>query len=184
MLTLNFHPFPVLSFDGFLLRQQTTDDIPALFEMRSNPDVMRFVPRPIAKTMADAEAVYNMMDSLWQKNEAINWAISRVENPSIYLGLIGLFSIMAEDHKTEIGYMLPPQYWGQGIASAVLPKVMYFAFDELKFHRLEATIDPENHASRRILEKNGFIQEAHLRQNLLFQGQFLDAVIFGKLRLD
>ena len=49
-------------------------------------------------------------------------------------------------------------------------------------HSIEAIIDPENHSSARILEKNGFIKEAHLVENEFFDGKFIDTVIYSILK--
>jgi [ribosomal protein S5]-alanine N-acetyltransferase len=179
MLNINFDPFPTLETPRFLLRRSTPDDIPPLFAMRSDPNVMRFIPRPLCQTLEDAEKVYQMMDDRIHQNLGINWAISWREEPTSFIGVMGLFRIDTDNHRAEIGYMLPPEHWGKGIVSELIPYVTAYGFSSLNLHTMEAIIDPENHASRRVLEKNGFIQEAHIRENCLFEGKFLDTVILS-----
>jgi RimJ/RimL family protein N-acetyltransferase len=41
-----------------------------------------------------------------------------------------------------------------------------------------------NWASRRVLEKNGFILEGTLRDNYLLRGQWVNDWVFGKLKSD
>jgi ribosomal-protein-alanine N-acetyltransferase len=49
----------------------------------------------------------------------------------------------------------------------------------MKLHSIEAIIDPENHGSAKVLEKNGFVKEAHLKEYEFFEGRFLDTVIYS-----
>ena len=52
----------------------------------------------------------------------------------------------------------------------------------MQLHSIEAIIDPSNYASAKVLEKNGFIKEGHLRENVFFNGQYLDSVIYSLLK--
>ena len=49
-------------------------------------------------------------------------------------------------------------------------------------HSIEAVIDPENIASERVLQKNGFVKEAHILENELYDGKFWDTVIYSLLK--
>jgi ribosomal-protein-alanine N-acetyltransferase len=51
----------------------------------------------------------------------------------------------------------------------------------MKLHSIEAIIDPANISSEKVLQKNGFVKEAHLRENDFFNGRFLDTVIYSSL---
>jgi len=55
----------------------------------------------------------------------------------------------------EIIYALRPRFWGQGLASELVPALLEFGFGQCGLKRLVATIRPENHASLRVVEKAG-----------------------------
>lgn len=55
----------------------------------------------------------------------------------------------------EIIYALRPQFWGQGLASELVPALLEFGFGPCGLTRLVATIRPENNASLRVVEKAG-----------------------------
>lgn len=55
----------------------------------------------------------------------------------------------------EIIYALRPRFWGQGLASELVPALLAFGFGQCGHKRLIATIRPENHASLRVVEKAG-----------------------------
>ena len=54
MLTINFHPFQNLETERLLLRRLNPNDVAEVFAMRSNPEVMQYIPRPLAQTKEDA----------------------------------------------------------------------------------------------------------------------------------
>jgi len=129
----------------------------------------------------EALAHIALLDSGLEKNEAINWAITfKGENKLI--GIIGFYRTKFEDYRSEIGYMLLSENYGKGIATEAVEKVVEFGFKEMKLHSIEAIIDPRNCASEKVLLKNGFIKEGHLKENTFFNGEFSDSVIYSKIK--
>lgn len=61
--------------------------------------------------------------------------------------------------EAELGYMLLPSYWGQGIGSEVADLLIMKAKKEKQLDKITAIIDPINIASRKILINNGFVSE-------------------------
>ena len=56
----------------------------------------------------------------------------------------------------EIGFHLRPEYWGKGYAAEAANAVIRYAFSDLHAEKLFAGHNPENTASRHVLEKLGF----------------------------
>ena len=180
MLTINFSPFPNLETERLLLRRVDSNDIQEIFALRSNPETMKYIPRPLVKTDEDALEHIAMIDSKIDSNEGINWAITLKGNPKL-IGVIGHYRIKPENYRAELGYMLLPEYHGQGIVSEAVKEAVKYGFQVMKLNSLEAIIDPDNHASAKVLEKNGFIKEAHLKEYEFYEGRFLDTVIYSIL---
>lgn len=180
MLELNFSPFPVLRTERLLLRAIVPADAQALFVLRSDPRVMQHIGRPLAKTVEDAEALLEDMRKSFEDRTAIVWALTRHGDPEL-LGTIGFWRIAAEHHHGELGYLLRPDLWGQGITREAATAVVDHGFAALHFHRIEACVDPANTASIALLEALGFAREAHLVQNYLFGGVFFDTLMYGLL---
>ncbi|MFV8339271.1 GNAT family N-acetyltransferase [Flavobacterium sp. LB3P21] len=180
MLTINFSPFPNLETERLLLRRVDSNDIKEIFALRSNPETMKYIPRPLVKTDEDALEHIAMIDSKIDSNEGINWAIT-LKNNSKLIGIIGHYRIKPEHYRAELGYMLLPEYHGKGIVSEAVKEAIKYGFQVMKLHSLEAIIDPDNHASAKVLEKNGFVKEAHLKENEFYEGRFLDTIIYSIL---
>ncbi len=180
MLTINFTPFPNLETERLTLRRVDANDVNEIFALRSNPETMKYIPRPLVKTNEDALELIATIDAKIEANEGINWAITLKGNPKL-IGFLGFYRTKPEHYRSEIGYMILPEYNGRGIVSEAIKKIVSFGFDEMKLHSIEAIIDPENFASEKVLQKNGFVKEAHLKENEYYEGRFLDSVIYSIL---
>jgi ribosomal-protein-alanine N-acetyltransferase len=181
MLEINFLPFKNLETERLLLRRVTVDDADEMFLLRSNPDSMKYVPRPLAESREDALQHIAMIDSKIEDNTGINWAITLKGNPK-FIGIIGHYRIQPENYRAEIGYMILPEYYGKGIATEAIKATLAYGFEDMSLHSIEAVIDPENTASERVLQKNGFVKEAHILENEYFGGKFWDTVIYSILK--
>jgi ribosomal-protein-alanine N-acetyltransferase len=180
MLTINFSPFPNLETERLLLRRVDSNDVKEIFALRSNPETMKYIPRPLVKTDEDALEHIAMIDTKIDSNEGINWAITLKDNPKL-IGIIGHYRIKPEHYRAEIGYMLLPEYQGKGIISEAVREAVKYGFNVMNLHSIEAIIAPKNYGSAKVLEKNGFVKEAHLRENEFYEGRFLDTVIYSIL---
>lgn len=78
-----------------------------------------------------------------------------------------------------LGYWLGVPYLRQGYMSDAVAAVVAFAFVELKLHRVEAATLPDNAASIRVLERNGFQREGFARSYLKINGTWRDHLLFG-----
>lgn len=177
----SFLPFKNLESDRLLLRQITDDDVKEVYELRSNPETMKYIPRPLVTNYDEALAHIKMINDKIDTNEGINWAVTLKGNNKL-LGVVGHYRIQWHNFRSEIGYMFLPECHGKGIATEVIKLLIDYGFDEMNMHSLEAVIDPENGASARVLEKNGFVKEAHILENEYYEGKFLDTVIYSLLK--
>jgi len=181
MLEINFHPFKNLETERLLLRRLSKDDVNEIMELRGNPETMKFIPRPLITNEEEALAHFQVIDDAIEKNQGINWAITLKGNSKL-IGIIGHYRIQPENHRSEIGYMILPNYNNQGIVTEAIKVVLEYGFDDLQMHSIEAIIDPDNIASERVLQKNGFVKEAHILENELYDSKFWDTVIYSLLK--
>jgi len=180
MVNINFTPFPSLETERLYLRRVVKEDVNEIFALRSNKDTMKYIPRPLAKNKEDALEHIEMIEEKIEKNEGINWAITLKNDPKL-IGIIGHYRIKPEHFRAEIGYMLLPEYHGKGIIAEAIKETVKYGFEIMKLHSIEAVIDPENLASESVLQKSGFVKEAHLKENEYYEGRFLDTVIYSIL---
>lgn len=180
MLDINFTPFPNLETERLYLRRVKKEDVNEIFALRSDKETMKYIPRPLVKTIEDAMAHIAMIDEKIENNEGINWAITLKNNPKL-IGIIGHYRIKPENFRAEIGYMLHPAHHGKGIIAEAIKETVKYGFEIMGLHSIEAIIDPGNFASEKVLQKSGFVKEAHLKENEYYEGRFLDTVIYSIL---
>ena len=180
MLAFNFLPFPIIETERLLLKRITNDDVNEVFELRSNPETMKYIPRPLVKTTEDALEHIAMIEDKIITNIGINWGITLKGNSKL-LGIIGYYRMQPENYRAEIGYILLPEFHGKGIIPEAVNKLIRYGFDDLKLHSIEAVIDPKNLASEKVLQKCGFVKEAHFKESEFYNGRFLDKVIYSLL---
>lgn len=180
MLQLNFEPFPNLETERLFLRRVADSDVNEILELRSNVETMKYIPRPLLKTVEDALEHIATIDAKIKNQEGINWAIT-LKGSAKLIGLLGHYRIQPENFRAEIGYMLLPKFHGKGIIAEAVKETVKYGFEVMKLHSIEAVIDPSNLASEKVLQKTGFIKEAHLKENEFFEGRFWDSVIYSIL---
>lgn len=178
MLKLRFQPFPIIETDRLLLRNLSLDDKQQVFEIRSNPVTMHYIPRPLAKTIDDAVSVIEMIIGFTNTNERINWAITEKQNNKL-IGIIGYVNIKPESFRAEVGYVLHQAHNNKGIAYEALQAVLQYGFAQMGLHSVEAIIRPENKASIKLVEKAKFVREAYFKDYIFHNGAFYDEVVYS-----
>ena len=147
--------FPILSTDRLVLRQLKETDDEAIFSLRSDENVNRFLDRPRQTKISEAAAFIKKINANQERNESYYWAISLKEDPSL-LGTICIWNISADRKKGELGYELLPAHQGKGIMNEAIARVIDFAFKEAGLINLEAYTHKDNISSTKLLLKNQF----------------------------
>ncbi len=82
----------------------------------------------------------------------------------------------------EIGFFFGPEHQGKGFASEALKAMIAFGFDDLGFAEIQADVDPDNEASLRLLERNGFVRTGFAKNTFEIGGRFFDSVYLALKR--
>lgn len=111
MLTLNFPSFPTLQTERLILRAHKNADAQALFALRSNETVMKYIYRERPKDIFDVQTLITTLNKGFENGDNLVWAIALKDNPSEMIGEVGYYRTDFANHRAEIGYMLNPDYW-------------------------------------------------------------------------
>lgn len=181
MLHINFSPFPALETERLILRRLIPADRQQVFEIRSDAATMQYIPRPIAKTLEDADAVIAMINGFVDTNERINWAITE-KGQDMVLGIIGYVNVKPESHRAEVGYVLHKQHLRRGLSYEALQAVLQYGFDVMNLHSVEAIICTDNAASQKMIEKAGFVREACFKDYIFHNDRYWDEYVYSLIR--
>jgi ribosomal-protein-alanine N-acetyltransferase len=179
MLEISFTPFPVLHTERLLLRQLDDEDAEQILRLRSNEKSLEFLDKPVMKSILEANLLINKINNDAAANEGITWGIALKENSALLIGTIGLWRIIKEHYRAEIGYMLLPEYFRKGYTKEAITRVTAFGFEDMKLHSIEANINPANLGSAAVLKSTGYVKEAYFRENFYFDGTFKDSEIYS-----
>ena len=98
--------------------------------------------------------------------------------------IVGSISVerMADDQLNvgAIGYMILTPFWSQGIGTEAVRQICGIVFQELAFDRIIGQVFPENVASVRVLEKNGFRLEETAVEKVIKSGMARDVKLYRK----
>ena len=169
----------IIAFDKYQIRKFNVNDIESLVKYANNLNVSRFLrdsfPFPYKKS--DAEM---WIDFVLKNQNSLSFAIAdEIES----IGGIG--AIRFDDvHRftAEIGFWLGEPFWNKGIVSAALKTFCNYLFDRYEFNHLTANVFKGNTASKKVLEKTGFVLEGIQRKGVYKQDKFLDLYNFGLLK--
>lgn len=153
-------------------------DVGAVHAFASDPVVCRFTgwgPNTLDETRAF------VADATRRRSDRYDLAVLRGDE---LIGSASVWTTSPENLVGELGYTIRRDCWGRGYASEVARLLVDLGFERLGLERLEATCDPANTASVRVLEKAGLQREGLRRGLYLVRGRRRDRLMFGCLRPD
>jgi ribosomal-protein-alanine N-acetyltransferase len=171
--------FPVIETERLILRELRVDDDRALYPMFADAEMMRYWGTPHDSLARTTVMVTSIIDA-YRAQTGIEWAVTRKPTGEV-IGKVCHHRWMKEHFRSEMGYILAKEHWGHGFVHEALRAIIAFGFAVMKLHSIEAQLDPKNVRSVRVLEKLGFVKEAHLTENYFVHGGFVDTAIYSLL---
>lgn len=174
---------PVLETPRLRLRPFEDRDVDGLFELESDPMVMRYGSHTPWTTRAQAVEKLAIILSREHAGAAFTWVVADKETDAL-IGDTVLFRVEREHGRCELGYALLPPHHGKGYGLEAVRAAVTWAFGTLGLRRIEADADPRNVRSCHLLEKVGFRREGYLRERWCVGGEIQDAAFYGLLKPD
>lgn len=150
----------IIKTERLELRCFTINDLDDMTEYRSNPKNNPFAPEDIWRSEHDAKDFYDFATLFYDDNpNQPNWfryffAIRELGDEKV-IGFCGIGAPDFDRISTEVFYGLVNTKWNKGYATEATKAMLYFGFSEIKLERIIGFINPDNIASRRVLEKSG-----------------------------
>lgn len=147
----------VLETPRLILRAFTLDDVDAMYQLMTVPQVIRYVGNKPAQSKQDTLDYlqqYPLRD--YQMYGYGRFACVWKETGQV-IGFSGI-KYLDEIQQTELGYRFLPEFWRKGLATEAGLAVIEFA-KNLGLNRLVAVIHPENEGSKQVALRLGFALE-------------------------
>ncbi len=155
MKQLNFSPFPTLTTERLILRQLKNSDDAAIFLLRSDNSVNKYIDRPKQININEANEFIKMINDGINNNKWTYWAICLKNIPEL-IGTICLWNFSDDKTTAEIGYELKPSFQGKGLMNEALRCIINYGFQTIRLKKIDAYTHKENIGSLKLLEKNNF----------------------------
>ena len=126
------------------IRKMQPGDAGALYRLLSDPEVMRYLEPPFDRAQTEA--------FLRRAGLAEPPLVYAAEESGRFIGYVIYHAY--DEQSVEIGWVLLPEYWGHGYASALTNQLIDRARQEQKSVVIECA--PAQEATKRIAVKNGF----------------------------
>jgi RimJ/RimL family protein N-acetyltransferase len=173
--------YPIVT-ERLLLRPFAADDLDPLHEIRSRPDVNRFLYTGPLSREETSEALSDRTRQIALEAEGDRLVLAVVRRDSgTLIGDVVLIWLSEEHRQGEIGFVLHPDHQGHGYAAEAAVEMLRLGFDELGLHRIIGRCDGRNEASARLMERLGMRREAHFVENEFVKDEWCDELVYAVL---
>jgi len=169
--------------DRLILRRWRIEDAEDMFRNWAQSEtVTKYLTWPPHTAVEESrDYIQSVIDSY--PDGRYDWVIEWKETHEA-IGAIGVNQIREVIASCEIGYCLCERFWGKGIMPEAFGEIIRFLFEEVGMNRIQATHDPRNPKSGRVMEKCGLKYEGTLRQASRNNQGVCDEVMRAILRED
>jgi ribosomal-protein-alanine N-acetyltransferase len=179
------HTFSTLTLPTarLTLRPLQREDAPAVYAMHADPETLRYWSTPPWADPKLADELIERDLKAMAEGDYVRLGLQRCSDGRL-IGVCTLFAFYLPSRRCEVGYILARDCWGQGYMHEALEALLDYGFAVLDLNRVEADIDPRNAGSCKTVQRLGFVQEGHVRERWIVDGEVSDSAIFGLLRRD
>ncbi|WP_438434962.1 GNAT family N-acetyltransferase [Gorillibacterium sp. sgz500922] len=183
-----FHLKPTLTGEKVILRPFSEGDGQRMLEILAEPEVRRLTGSVTSEAEAQAP------DSEEEKERIRQWYRTRSDQTDrLDLAicdrasgeLVGEAVFNEYDPSTgnvNFRILIGAAGQGKGIGSEAVGLFLRYGFEELKLHKVELSVFSFNPRAERVYRKNGFRLEGIRREDLCYEGEYVDSLLFGILR--
>lgn len=145
----------ILETPRLLLREMTDEDFSALYAILSDPETMKYYPKPYDES--GTRRWINWCRESYQKNGFGLWAVI-LKDTGEFIGDCGIsLQPINGQWLPEIGYHIHKDHWRKGYASEAAAACIRLAFEQFDFPAVYSYMKHTNEPSWRTAMKNGMI---------------------------
>ncbi len=171
-----------LETERLMLRKITDIDAKMLYQnIFNNFDWYKFYYQVPFKSLGEYQDLVSKYKEWYLNGNHFRWGIVE-KNSNEMIGAIHLHSKDTLNNNCKIGYIISYRYNKQGYAKEAVEKILDFAFQELKFHRVEADIVVENIDSIHLAESLDMQFESIKHDGYKLEDKYYDEKVYTMIR--
>ncbi len=169
-----------LSSERLIYRKMCKKDAADMYVYASLPEVTRFLLWSEHPNILYTKRYLSRVEACYRAGQFFDFSL--VDRASGHMiGTCGFTRFDIKNNSAEIGYVLHPAFWNQGLATEAAMTILQYGFDVLGLHRIEARYMIQNQASRRVMEKCGMHFEGVHHGLLFVKGAYRDIGIYARI---
>ncbi|MBB6624172.1 GNAT family N-acetyltransferase [Clostridium gasigenes] len=169
--------------ERLILKNYNEEDLQNICSLKSEPLVWKFSTKVATAKIEDAEIALSGILKNYSENKCDFQGLF-LKSTGEYIGEAGILSFNKANNRVVLGYNLLPKYWGNNYTTEITKALIKYLFEIEKVERIEALVGSGNEASKRVLEKSGFIQEGLLRSFAYINNKFVNVYYYGIIKDD
>ena len=164
----------MIKTDRLTLRAAHSDDLADLHAIYGDRRAMRYWSTPPHEGKSTTKGVLDRQ--IRAAGQALTYFV--IEMDGRVIGNAGNY------RGTEVGFILHPDYWRQGIIKEAMQAIIPYLFETTDLPVLTADVDPRNEASVGLLKALGFDETHRAKNTFCIEGEWSDSVYFALQRPD
>lgn len=147
----------------------------------SDPEIQHAYAEPVYETSEEINALLKKYISSYKNDDYYRWAIT-LKGSGECIGQIAYFLMDNKNQFAEIEYCIGRDFQCRGYATEACKAVTDYGFSFINLHKVQICHRESNNASRRVIEKCGFVYEGMLRDHMYLNGKFENRLYYSILR--
>jgi [ribosomal protein S5]-alanine N-acetyltransferase len=177
-------PCPELTTQRLRLRPFEPRDVDGLHACFGDSEAMRYWNFPACQNKAETARWVRILARATSPHSYQAWAVAEKRGDRC-IGMVNYHHREPHNRRLELGYILAPSQHRQGLMTEALQTLVAYCFGELRTHRIEAMISPDNRASIKLVERLGFQREGGpLRDYWRVGEQYRSVLVYGLIDSD
>jgi len=167
--------------ERLLLRDFEIDDWQSVYDYMSNPAHKQYYHVPVGSE-DNVKRLINEFIEWSQESPRKSYQLAIVlPDEGRVIGSVALRVQDAELGEADLGVGLDPSEWNRGYAVEAATRMLDFAFEELKLHRVSAECIAENESARRLVDRIGMREEGRFKNRRWMHDKWWDSLVFAIL---
>lgn len=152
--------------ERLIVRVLQETDFPHIFRIQSDADTMRYIRAPVKEEKEVHERI-GMWERYREQCPGLGVFALEIRQNGAFAGYVTARHVdfKPENNEFEVGYVIAPEWQGQGLATEMLAPLCRYLFERSGAPEIVAFTHFDNLVSQRVLLKTGF-RETGVRENL------------------
>ena len=165
-------------FENYYVKPLTVAEVtPQYLEWLNDKEVNEYLELKYVKY--DLPMLLDYVKSFENDNSRFAFGIFDKETNK-HIGNGSIYNVNRHVGTFDIGYLIGDKsYWGKNSGFATVLMLCKIAFEDLKMRKIFTYIYSTNVRSRFVMQKIGFVNEATLKDRVLFEGKPTDSCVYA-----